>query len=110
MDDLVLDEFAVRTKHRLRSADPSMRITGENASREPSHEPNRGDAEDDDRDEDLDQRFTRVVAAGDSTDHGWTWWKMPYIADTRAMATKPTTIPTNRMTVGSNRLVKRLIL
>ena len=39
-----------------------------------------------------------------------TWWKMPYMAETRAMATKPTMRPTAMMTAGSIRAVKRLIL
>ena len=37
-------------------------------------------------------------------------WKMPYIAETRAMATNPTTRPTMSSTAGSKRLVNLLIL
>ena len=42
--------------------------------------------------------------------HVFTWLKMPYIAETSATATKPTSSPITMMTAGSNSEVSFLIL
>src|SRR5205085_523659 len=71
-------------------------------------------AQNDDRHENLGQRHAGLGAVGRSLGlHRQpivVWLKIPYMALTRATATKPTTTPMKRMTAGSNRLVKRAIL
>ena len=49
---------------------------------------------------------TRLCTA----DHTLTWPKMPYIADTSAIATKPTMLPMAMITIGSMSEVTFLIL
>ena len=80
---------------------------------QPAQDRHRGDAEDRDRDEELDQGLAAVVAPRCSdgrTCHTSTWLKMPYIAETRATATKPTIRPMTMMTAGSKSAVSFLIL
>ena len=69
-------------------------------------------AENGDRDDEFEQSVSPL--APESTYGGvhqtLTCLKMPYIADTRAMATKPTRRPMTMMTAGSNSAVSFLIL
>ena len=92
-----------------------MDVGGRHAQLQPGQDRDRGDAEDDDRHQRLDQRRSVVGAggraqAGEAVHQTSTWLKMPYIAETSAMATKPTIPPITMMTSGSKIEVSFLIL
>ena len=92
-----------------------MDVGGHHAELQPGQDRDRGDAEDHERHQRLDQRRPVVGAAGraqvgESVHQTSTWLKMPYIAETRAMATNPTITPITMMTSGSKIAVSFLIL
>ena len=91
-----------------------MDVGAHDRRRHPAEDGDERDADYHDRDEDLDQRVAAFPPAetSDGKRHCpmFTWRKMPYMADTSAIATKPTMTPMKTMMAGSKRLVKRLIL
>ncbi len=72
------------------------------------------DTEDGNRYEDLGERQPGITSRptnGRRAAHEMlTWLYTPYMADTSAIATNPTTTPTMTITAGSKKLVNRLIL
>jgi len=64
------------------------------------------DAHHDHPDQDVDEREAFLVVKS----HECTCRKMPYMAETSAIATKPTTSPTPMRTAGSKRSVNRFSL
>src|SRR4029079_11080852 len=71
--------------------------------RDTAQDGDEGDPHDRDGHHQLHHRLTALASCATRPDHlMFTWLKMPYIADTSAIATKPTMRPMITMTAGSN--------